>query len=324
MSDTDQDLQITSPKNQIQLFGYEYYFNSFIKLYQENNLPNTILLSGPKGIGKATFAYHFINYVLSINEDNAYSVNNFTINPNNKSYRNLCQDIHPNFLLLDNDDTSENIKIENVRNTLKFLSKSAYSKNIKIILIDNAEYLNIHSSNALLKTLEEANNKTFFFIIHNNLCKILNTIKSRCIEFKFFFTLLEKKKILNNITKQYIDDLNLENIGEFFYFDTPGNILKYLLILNASNVGLLKDKLSCIFYLIDRYEQKNDPQLLTFVSLLIELFYNELSIKNNKNLNLYFLNKFKLLKQIDNAKKFNLDKKNLLISLRGTLENESK
>ena len=89
-------------------------------------------------------------------------------------------------------------------------------------------------------------------------------------------------------------------------------------------IDLLKDKLSCIFYLIDKYKQKNDSQLLTFVSLLIELFYNDLSIKNNKNLGLYFVNKFKLLKQIDDAKKFNLDKKNLLISIKGTLEHESK
>ena len=64
--------------------------------------------------------------------------------------------------------------------------------------------------------------------------------------------------------------------------------------------------------------------MLTFVSLLIEIFYNELSLKNNKDLNLYFINKFKLIKQIDDAKKFNLDKKNLLISLQGTLENETK
>ena len=322
MSDTDQDLQITSPKNQIQLFGYEYYFNSFIKLYQENNLPNTILLSGPKGIGKATFAYHFINYVLSINEDNAYSVNNFTINPNNKSYRNLCQDIHPNFLLLDNDDTSENIKIENVRNTLKFLSKSAYSKNIKIILIDNAEYLNIHSSNALLKTLEEANNKTFFFIIHNNLCKILNTIKSRCIEFKFIISMPEKKRILENIIKQYKDDFVIKKIDENFYFDTPGNIIRYLLILNNNKIDTLKDKKSIILHLFNKYKLNNNQEILTFISLLIELFYNDLSIKNNNNLSFYFSNKLKLLKQIDDMKKFNLDKKNLFVSLQKTLQDE--
>ena len=121
-----------------------------------------------------------------------------------------------------------------------------------------------------------------------------------------------------------MDDFDVNKIDPGFFLDSPGNILKYLLILGENNIGLLKDKLSCIFYLIDKYKQKNHPQLLTFVSLLIELFYNDLSIKNNKNLGLYFVNKFKLLKQIDHAKKFNLDKKNLLISIKGTLEHETK
>jgi len=322
MSDINQDLEIVSPKNQIQLFGYKYYFNTFIKLYQKNNLPNTILLSGPRGIGKATFAYHFINYLLSINEANKYSVNNFTINLNNKSYKSLCENIHPNFLLLDNDDTSEDIKIEKVRNTLKFLKKSTYSKDIKIVLIDNAEYLNIHSSSALLKSLEESNNKTFFFIIHNNSSKLLNTIKSRCIEFKFFISMLEKKRIIENIIKQYKDDFIIKKIDGNFYFDTPGNIMRYLLILNNNNIDSLKDKKSIILHLFDKYKLNNNQEILAFISFLIELFYNELSMKNNDNLNLYFVNKFKLLKQIDDMKKFNLDKKNLFVSLQKTLQNE--
>ena len=82
-----ENLTAISPKNQLYLFGYEYYFNSFIKLYQKNKLPNVILLSGSNGSGKATFAYHFINYLLSYNEKDRYSVNDFTINPENKSYK---------------------------------------------------------------------------------------------------------------------------------------------------------------------------------------------------------------------------------------------
>ena len=324
MTTANKNLEITLPKNQIELFGYEYFFNYFITLYQRNKLPNTILLSGSKGSGKATFAYHFINYLLSYKEKNKYSLKNFTINPDNNSYINLCNETHPNFFLLENLTSDEDIKIENVRNTLQFLSKSTYSSNIKIVLIDSIDCLNVYSSNALLKVLEETNNKTFFFLINNNPHKILNTIKSRSIEFKLFFTLLEKKEILENISRQYVDDFDVNKIDPRFFFDSPGNILKYLLILSESNIDLLKDKLSCIFYLIDKYKQKNDSQLLTFVSLLIELFYNDLSIKNNKNLNLYFANKFKLLKQIDHAKKFNLDKKNLLISIKGILEDESK
>ena len=94
--------EILSPKNQLQLFGYDDYFNSFIKLFHKNKLPNTILLSGPKGSGKATFAYHFINYLLSYNERNKYSVNSFSINSDNKSYINLCNETHANFSLLEN------------------------------------------------------------------------------------------------------------------------------------------------------------------------------------------------------------------------------
>ena len=70
-----------------------------------------------------------------------------------------------------------------------------------------------------------------------------------------------------------------------------------------------------------KYKQKNDTQLLTLASLLIELFYNDLSISNKEHLNFYSVNKFKLLKKIDDTKRFNLDKKNLSVSIRDVLEN---
>ena len=319
----NKNTKIVPPKNQLQLFGYNNYFNSFIKLFHKDKLPNTILLSGPKGTGKATFVYHFINYLLSYREQNRYSVDNFTINPDNKSYKSLCNYTHPNFFLLENIAHEENIKIDSVRTILKFLNKTTYNSNIKIVMIDNAEYLNINSSNALLKVLEEHNNNTFFFIIHNSLNRILDTIKSRCIQFRFFFTLSEKKNILRNIIKEYKKNLYIDKINDNFYFDTPGSILRYLKILNDSNVDCTKDKISCISYLIDKYKKKKDSQLLIFISFLIELFYNELSFKNNKKLNIYFYNKFKIMKQINDVRKFNLDKNNLFISLQGMLKNES-
>ena len=206
---------------------------------------------------------------------------------------------------------------------MRFLNKSTYYSNIKIILIDDAEYLNVNSSNALLHALEEPNNNTFFFNIHNNADRILDTIKSRCIQFKFFFTLNEKKNILKKIIGQYENNFNLEKIDDNFYLNTPGNILNYLKILSDSNVDYTKDKLSCIFFLIDKYKKKKDSQLLNYISFLIELFYNDLSFKNNEKLNIYFYNKFKILKQINDAKKFNLDKNNLFISLQDVLKNES-
>ena len=65
----DAKINITKPKEQLNLYGYENYFNIFKNLYEKNNLPNTNLLSGPKGIGKSTFIYHFANFLLSETED---------------------------------------------------------------------------------------------------------------------------------------------------------------------------------------------------------------------------------------------------------------
>ena len=86
-----------SPSRQKKLFLFDHYFNFFIKLYENNLLPNKILLSGQSGLGKSTFAYHFINYILSYEEDFPYDFTNFTINPLNKSFNLIYQRYHPNF-----------------------------------------------------------------------------------------------------------------------------------------------------------------------------------------------------------------------------------
>ncbi len=320
----DKNLEILAPRNQLRLFGYNKYFNSFVKLFKIGKLPNTILLSGLRGSGKATFSYHFINYLLSNNKSNKYLINDFTINENNLDYKNLCNYTHPNFFILENDSTEESIKIENTRRLIKFLNKTTYSSDFKIVLIDNAEQLNIHSSNALLKALEESNKNTFFFIIHNNTNKILSTIKSRCVEFKVSFSIIEKKSILEKLACEYFDNFDMYKIDESLLFDSPGNILRYLSILDSTNIDISNDKLSCIFYLIDKYNQKKNPEVFSFLSILIELYYNELLSSNENNLEFYSMKRHKILNLINKTKKFNLDKKNLLITIKQTLTNESK
>ena len=132
--------------------------------------------------------------------------------------------------MLEDNALEENIKIEKVRSNLRFLSKTTYYSNIKIVLIDNAEYLNTNSSNALLKALEESNDWTYFFIIHNSANKILDTIKSRCIEFKFFFTLSEKKRILEGFIKQYKNDFKLSKIDDNFLVQEEFDELQALIM----------------------------------------------------------------------------------------------
>ena len=61
-----------SPSTQLNLFEHKKIFDDLLKLYQDDKLPNKIILSGEKGIGKATLAYHLINLVLSKDEEKSY------------------------------------------------------------------------------------------------------------------------------------------------------------------------------------------------------------------------------------------------------------
>ena len=227
--------EINKPIDQKTLFGFDSYFIFFEKLIQNGRLPNSMMLSGHKGSGKATFIYHFINFLLSKNEENKYDRKNFSLNHNNSSYKLIKSGTHPNLFFLDSLN-DENIKIEQIRKLLLFLNKSAYNDGIKIVLLDNAEHLNINSSNALLKAIEEPTFNTYFFIINNDSKKILNTIKSRCIDFKINFNLKEKRNIFYKISNEY--DLNFveSDLDNFLYFDTHGNFLKYLSALNGSKI----------------------------------------------------------------------------------------
>ena len=103
------------PINQTKLFGINDTLHKLINLYDEDRLPNKILLSGQKSLGKFTLALHLINYVLSKNEDLPYDKKNCFINPNNRSYKLTLNKSNPNLFLVDADSEKKiliSIKLE--------------------------------------------------------------------------------------------------------------------------------------------------------------------------------------------------------------------
>ena len=157
-----------SANNQTDLYGLENQFYEFVKLYNNKKLPNKILLSGQKSIGKCTLAYHLINFILSQNEEFSYNLSNLTINQENKSFKLIQNGSNPNFNLIDINSEKKKIDIDQIRNLINNLNKSSLNSKPRFILIDNIEYLNINSINALLKILEEPNENTYFILINNN------------------------------------------------------------------------------------------------------------------------------------------------------------
>ena len=96
-----------TPITQTNLYELGRELDNLINLYKKI-LPNKILLSGQKGIGKATMAYHFINYILSENEEFAYDIQNYKINKYNKNYKLIQNKTNPNFISIDVLDEKKN------------------------------------------------------------------------------------------------------------------------------------------------------------------------------------------------------------------------
>ena len=219
-----------SPSTQINLFGLKNFFLELTNLFDQKKFPNKILLSGEKGSGKCTLAYHIINYILSKDEDFTYDKENFLINEQNKSFKLIQNRSNPNFNLIDISEDKKFIDINQIRDLISNMNKSSFNDKIRFVLIDNIEFLNKNSVNALLKILEEPNKNVHFILIHNNK-KILPTLSSRCLNFKISLTHNQSIEIANSIFGENV--LNKINQDLIHHYLTPGNF--YNLIKFSEN-----------------------------------------------------------------------------------------
>ena len=311
---------ILEPSQNKKLYCLNRYFNEIIKLYDSNRMPNKILLSGKKGLGKSTLAYHLINYILSKNETNKYDYKNMSIRSENRSFQLMQNKSHPNFFLIDLIDEKKIIDIAQVREMTNYTNKSTFNNTIKLILIDNIENLNKNSTNALLKIIEEPNNDTFFLLIHNNERPLLSTLKSRCINFKIGLTFDESIKAASLLLNKNIFDLINHDLISFY--NTPGEIVNMINFSNDKNIDLSDYNLKNLLCLLidNNYYKKNyyiKNLLINFIELYFLKQYKQSKTKSSLfNLYLNFTNKIK------NTDKFNLDEESLFLEFRSKLINE--
>ena len=131
-------------------------------LLQTQNIPQSLLFSGPEGVGKATLAKAFAKSLL----------------------QSTKQD-HPDLSILIPEGKSLTHPIENIRNMINDLALPPYEANRKIVLIEDAERMLPYAANALLKILEEPPVYGHFILTSSHPDKLLPTILSRCTEIPF-------------------------------------------------------------------------------------------------------------------------------------------
>ena len=296
------------PINQTKLFGLDKYFLELVYLYKKNNFPNKLLLSGIKGSGKSTLAFHFINYILSKDEKFNYNLKNFQINSESKSYKTIINKSNPNLNIIDVKIDKKSIDINQIRELITTLNKSSFNNKPRFVLIDNIEFLNINSINALLKFLEEPNYNVYFILIHNNK-KVLPTLLSRCINYKISLSNKEVLEITNKILDGKLsENINIELVN---YYLTPGNIYNLVKFAKLNDYDLsnfyLKDFLKT---LIKENHFKKNILIKNMIFDLIEFYFTKISF----SLSINIFEKYSLfLKKKSEIKKYNLDEESLFI-----------
>ena len=283
------------------LIGHKEYLNNLEYLYKENKLPNKILLSGHKGIGKALLVKNFLYKV--------FDDNNSHVLINNNS--------HPNILNIKKKDDKKIIEIDQIREIIKFTNQSSFNNKSKFIIIDDVEYLSTSSSNALLKSLEEPNINVNFFLVYNSNLQILDTIKSRCIEIKINLNQEYTKLIVN----KYFEDNLYDNINNSLsnFYSTPKFLILLVNYLKENDLSLVDTNINFLIknIIVNKHYNKNSF-VRDNLNYIIELFfYNHINItkKISYKVKEYYYNK------LFNIRKFNLDYETFFLEFEDNLLN---
>ena len=266
-----------SPFESIKLIAFDEYFTELVNLFESGSLPKVMLLNGKKGLGKFTLIFHFLNFLFSKNEKNPYNVKDKLINTNSKFYNSILDKTCTDVIFLQAVE-GKNIKIDDIRKLKSILTRSSLSNNPRFIIIDEVEFLNINSANALLKTLEEPNENNYFILINNQQADLIETISSRCLKNNIYLSQKKQKQVIEYFTEQKKINFTINGQDSL----TPGMIFVYDELYNKHKLNNEENILLKISILLHAYKKNKDKTLINMLIFLLEHFFY-LLVKENTN-----------------------------------------
>jgi DNA polymerase-3 subunit delta' len=171
------------------LIGHQSACQTMLQACQGARFPHAWLLSGPKGVGKASFAYLLARSLMAAKRPQ--DMGEFWQAQDSADGHLVETDAHPDMFVLKrryNEKTDKfyaDIPADDVRELKKSFSLSAARSGWRIAIVDSIDDMNKFGVNGLLKLLEEPPEKCLFFIICHNPGRLLDTIKSRCRSLTF-------------------------------------------------------------------------------------------------------------------------------------------
>lgn len=174
MTDPSSLAGLPLPEERHGAIGHDAARAAILAQLQERRLPGALLLHGPQGIGKATFAFELAAAILLATGDESPE----------RVQEQVTALSHPNLFVLrrrpkDAKGFYTIIRVEDVRELRDALHHTRGRAGHRIAILDSIDDCNPSAANALLKTLEEPPADTTFLLISHRPGQLLPTIKSR-------------------------------------------------------------------------------------------------------------------------------------------------
>jgi DNA polymerase-3 subunit delta' len=174
------------PRETKEVFGHAGAERMLAEGLAGGRMHHAWLLAGPKGIGKATLAYRFARAALAAPEERDASGHGLAVGDTTSAARQVRALSHPGLLLIRRPYDvkakrfATGIPVDEVRRLRSFLAHRAVGDGWRVVIVDEANELNVNAANALLKSLEEPPGRTVFLLVSSAPGSLVPTIRSRC------------------------------------------------------------------------------------------------------------------------------------------------
>lgn len=155
-------------------------WTSLLARVKQGNLPHALFFSGAAGLGKLDFAREFSNY-LCCEKPIEYKPCQHC-----NGCRLFLAGSHPDTAVVALMEKKKQIGVEQIRELGEFLSLTAHKAKQKIVIIENADKMNVNAANSLLKNLEEPSGSTLIMLISHRIQALPATLISRCQIVQFY------------------------------------------------------------------------------------------------------------------------------------------
>ncbi len=249
------------PRQNSDLEGHGIAENQLINAWTTGRLHHAWLISGRKGIGKATLAYRFARFLLThgnpasekdtgpslfCDDENLKMLpSSLDINPDSTIARRIAANGHADLQVIEcgiSDDgqrVQNVISVEKIRSIGHTMSLTAGEGGWRVIIVDAAEDMNRNAANALLKILEEPPRRSIILLISHAPSRLLPTIRSRCRQLKLNEL---KPEVIIVLLKKWLPELSQTELHSLAGL-SDGSIGHALDLADSGGIALKRDLL---------------------------------------------------------------------------------